>query len=121
MKVIVWILAGLMLFTVARVADAHSFPTRETPSAGATITTPNQIAITFDAPIEHLFAQLHVLDATGKEIATPPPQIGLGDLVLSVKLPELKPGQYKVEWSVVCIDTHHTNGSYEFTVAGAPS
>jgi len=40
---------------------------------------------------------------------------------LSVKVWGLKPGNYTVKWAVVCIDTHHTEGSYTFTVAGAGS
>ncbi|MGH6674956.1 MAG: copper resistance protein CopC [Xanthobacteraceae bacterium] len=29
----------------------------------------------------------------------------------------LKPGIYIVSWHVVSVDTHHTQGTYKFTVA----
>ena len=38
--------------------------------------------------------------------------------VLHVPLGQkLKPGTYVVTWHVVSVDTHHTSGSYKFTVA----
>ncbi len=32
------------------------------------------------------------------------------------KVKPLTPGDYTVKWAVVCIDSHHTQGSYVFTV-----
>ncbi len=98
-------------------ARAHSFPEAETPAAGQTLTAPpSEIAIKFDAPIEKLFAKLEVLNADGKDEATSAPEISADQLTLSIKVGALKPGEYHVEWAVVCIDTHHTNGSYSFEV-----
>jgi len=31
-------------------------------------------------------------------------------------LPQLKPGRYRVRWHVVSVDTHRTEGSFEFSV-----
>lgn len=96
---------------------AHSFPQKESPSAGeALATTPPEVSIKFDAPIEPLFAQLQVIAPDGKNEALSTPTVGADGYTLSVKVPHLGPGDYTVKWSVVCIDTHHTNGSYEFTV-----
>jgi methionine-rich copper-binding protein CopC len=101
----------------ATIAAAHSFPEKEMPPAGATVNAPPKVvSIKFDAPIEHLFAQLQVLGPDGKNEVTDAPEIDPDGYTLSAKVPLLKPGDYKVEWAVVCIDTHHTNGSYEFTV-----
>jgi methionine-rich copper-binding protein CopC len=104
------------------IAAAHSFPEKETPPAGATVSAPPAIvSIKFDAPIEHLFAQLQVLGPEGKNEVTEGPEIDPDGYTLSAKVPVLKPGAYEVEWAVVCIDTHHTNGSYEFTVGESGS
>jgi copper resistance protein C len=122
MKALTIMLAGALLMAAVGNARAHSFPASETPPAGATLSAaPPQVAIRFDAPIEHLFAQLRVLNPTGKNVAAVTPEIDADSLTLSVKLPALQPGHYTVEWAVVCIDTHHTNGSYEFTVTGVRS
>ncbi|HLW70182.1 MAG TPA: copper resistance protein CopC [Candidatus Binataceae bacterium] len=110
------LLIALVAMT-ATIAAAHSFPEKETPPAGATLNAPPAVvSIKFDAPIERLFAQLQVLGADGKNEVTGGPEVAPDGYTLRAKIPVLKPGDYKVEWAVVCIDTHHTNGSYEFTV-----
>jgi copper resistance protein C len=101
------------------VASAHSFPQQETPSAGQRLSAPPaEITIKFDAPIEKVFAKLEVLGADGKPETIGSPEVGSSALTLSVKVAALKPGDYTVKWGVVCIDSHHTEGSYVFTVAG---
>jgi methionine-rich copper-binding protein CopC len=105
------------LVVIAGVADAHSFPEEENPSAGATLAAPPaQVSIKYDAPIESLFDSLQVLDATGQDKAAGAPQVSADGYELSVPVAELTPGDYTVKWRVVCIDTHHTEGSYTFTV-----
>lgn len=124
MKTFKLLIFGAPLFLAAsvtglRVASAHSFPEQETPSAGQRLSAPpSEVAIKFDAPIEKLFAKLEVLDPNGKPETTGPPQVDPTALTLSVKVAALKPGDYTVKWGVVCIDSHHTEGSYVFTVAG---
>ncbi|HLH77880.1 MAG TPA: copper resistance protein CopC [Candidatus Binataceae bacterium] len=97
---------------------AHSFPRHENPSAGQRLSAaPAQVSILYDAPVEKLFATLKVLDANGHNWASGPPTVSPDGYTLSVKLPPLKPGKYTVKWACVCVDTHHTEGSYNFTVA----
>ena len=116
-----WLYAGALLAIVlsnAIAAWAHSFPEQETPSAGQTVASPpSEVAIKFDAPIEKLFAKLDVTGADGANQTAGAPQVSDDGRQLSVKVPALKPGDYTVKWAVVCIDTHHTQGSYTFTVA----
>jgi methionine-rich copper-binding protein CopC len=79
------------------------------------------VSIKYDAPIEHLFAKLEVVDEAGNDLATSQPEVSSDGIMLSVKVKPLKPGDYTVKWSVVCIDTHHTQGSYTFSVSGVHS
>jgi methionine-rich copper-binding protein CopC len=103
-------------------SSAHSFPEQEIPSAGQALSAPpSEVRIKFDAQIEHLFAQLHVVGADGNDVVAGSPEISGDGYTLTVKVPPLKPGEYTVKWSVVCIDTHHTQGSYSFSVAGQGS
>jgi len=103
-------------------AWAHSFPMEESPAAGQQLgTAPSEVTIKFDAPIEKLFAKLEVTGAGGQNLALGAPQVSDDGIRLSVKVPALKPGDYTVKWAVVCIDTHHTEGSYTFTVASGGS
>ena len=104
------------------VAEAHSFPEIQTPAAGQTLTaSPSDIVIKYDAPIEKLFAKMEVIGPDGHNVVQSGPVVSNDGYTLSVKLPPLKPGTYLVKWGVVCVDTHHTEGSYTFTVAGASS
>ena len=116
--------AALVAIVVSNpmVALAHSFPEKETPSAGQKVASPpSEVAIDFDAPIEKLFAKLEVAGADGTNEAVGAPQVSDDGRQLSIKVGALKPGDYTVKWAVVCIDTHHTNGSYIFTVANGGS
>ena len=100
---------------------AHAYPSTENPCAGATVkSSPDKVSITYNAPIEHAFAKLKVLDAHGQSHDSGAPSVGSDHRTLSVKVGRLAPGHYKVEWQVVAEDGHRTNGSYTFTVAPAP-
>jgi methionine-rich copper-binding protein CopC len=100
-------------------ACAHAFPNAEQPLVGSTVTKPpQQVAITYDAPIESLFAQLDVVNGSGEQETNGTPAVGPDHRTLSIALKPLQPGDYTVKWSVVAEDGHRTEGSYDFTVAG---
>ena len=124
-KLNIWLYAAALLAIVVSnpiVALAHSFPEKETPSAGQKVaSSPSEIMIGFDAPIEKLFAKLEVAGTDGTNEAVGAPQVSDDGRQLSVKVGALKPGDYTVKWAVVCIDTHHTEGSYTFSVANGGS
>ena len=116
--------AALVAIVVSNpiVAIAHSFPEKETPSAGQKVASPpSEVVIGFDAPIEKLFAKLEVAGADGTNQAVGAPQVSDDGRQLSVKVGALKPGDYTVKWAVVGIDTHHTEGSYTFSVGNGGS
>jgi methionine-rich copper-binding protein CopC len=114
-----FIFALALTASAAPLASAHSFPEEQHPSAGETLAAPpSEIRIKFDAPIEKLFAKLQVVDSSGKDLALGPPNISADGIELTEKVEPLKPGVYTVRWAVVCVDTHHTEGSYSFTIAG---
>jgi methionine-rich copper-binding protein CopC len=101
-------------------AHAHSLPESEAPAAGQTLSqSPSEVKIKYDAPIEKLFAQLAVIDSSGQNVADGAPVVDGDGYTLTVKVPRLKPGSYLVKWRVVCIDSHHTEGSYTFTITGS--
>jgi copper resistance protein C len=113
----VTLLMSMLMIAVAAAAWAHSFPEQESPAAGETVAaSPAKVSIKYDAPIEKLFDWLSVLNAAGQDQATGAPQVSADGHELSVPVATLEPGQYTVKWRVVCIDTHHTEGSYTFTV-----
>ena len=109
----------LMLGASATRAAAHSYPQEQHPAAGQKLaSSPSEIRIKFDTPIEKLFAKIEVLDASGKNHVIGSPEVSSNGIELSSKVGNLPPGVYKVRWTVLCVDTHHTRGSYIFTVGG---
>jgi copper resistance protein C len=116
-KLLFTMLLIVLMIAASAAAWAHSFPEQESPAAGETIAAPPaHITIKYDAPIENLFDSLSVLGADGQDKAAGAPQVSADGHELSVPVTALGPGQYTVKWRVVCIDTHHTEGSYTFTV-----
>lgn len=112
---------ALALLAVPSAASAHAFPQVEQPAAGSTLaSSPAQVSIEFDAPIESLFSKLDVIDSTGHNQDQGKPHVEGNRRMLTVKLKPLKPGDYTVRWSVVAEDGHRTEGSYTFTVKPGP-
>jgi copper resistance protein C len=104
------------------VAWGHAFPSAEQPLVGSTVTMPPwTVTITYDAPIESLFAKLEVINSSSQEETEGPPMVAPDHRTLSVRLKPLKPGDYTVNWAVVAEDGHRTEGSYDFTVSGGGS
>ena len=104
-----------------RLALAHAFPAAEEPRVGSTVNAPpREVAITFDNPIEELFAKLEVCSETVRDMTASAPRVSPDHRRLSTALKPLNPGNYTVKWSVVAEDGHRTEGSFQFTVAGGP-
>ena len=61
--------------------------------------------------------KIQVFDASGKQVDKRDVQADKTDAaLLSVSLPALQPGKYKVVWRVVSVDTHVTTGNFAFEV-----
>ena len=56
-------------------------------------------------------------DVEGKQVDKGDPQVDRADAtLLRVSLPQLAPGNYRVEWRVLSVDTHVTEGDFTFDV-----
>jgi methionine-rich copper-binding protein CopC len=116
-------ISGVLLAFVLSIpisAGAHAFPDHSDPRVGwALKTSPATVRIWFDGPIEPLFSTLEVFDSSGKKVDKGDSQVDPGDhTVLEVGVPALPPGTYTVSWSVIAIDTHHTEGRFKFSIEG---
>jgi len=95
---------------------AHAFVDHAEPGVGSkTSVPPHLIKIWFTERLEPSLSKIQVFDHAGTEIdkrdTKADPNNGQ---LLIVSLPELRPGKYKIVWRVVSVDTHTTNGSFEF-------
>ncbi|MDB5108444.1 MAG: copC domain protein [Candidatus Binatus sp.] len=117
---IVTVLAMLAVVASPRIARAHAFPASESPRVGATEqSAPASVSITFDNPVEQMFAKLQVLDSGGAPVTAQPPALKEDRRTLTVALKPLAAGEYTVKWSVASEDGHRTEGSYTFTIAAS--
>jgi methionine-rich copper-binding protein CopC len=108
------LVAGLVL---AGAAWAHVFPQKQEPGAGSTVASPAQVRVIFDGPLEPAFSSLTVTDASGKQVNTAKSSVDEHEAALiTVELPALAAGRYKVHWVAVASDGHRTHGDYSFDV-----
>jgi methionine-rich copper-binding protein CopC len=108
------ILAGLAAFAVAAPAFGHAHLSKATPGAGASVTAPKEVVLSFTEPIEPAFSTIEVRDGGGQRVEAGKAQIK--DDVMRVPLKPLVAGTYKVDWRVLSVDTHKSQGSFTFTV-----
>ena len=110
-----------VIFTLASLslAQAHAFLDHADPKVGSTVTgSPSVVKAWFTEELEPAFSKIQVYDATGKEIDKKDVKVDSADKsLMSVSVPNLPAGTYKVKWSAVAVDTHHTTGTFTFTVA----
>lgn len=113
--------AGVLLTCLfsTTAAFAHAHLKQQSPAANAQMTTaPHALTLSFSEGIEVKFSGVTV---TGPQQA----KVSLGAVKLNEKdnkqliVPveqSLKPGDYTVDWHVVSVDGHKTQGQYHFSV-----
>ena len=110
-----------VIFTLAgfSLAQAHAFLDHADPRVGSTVKgSPSVVKAWFTEELEPAFSKIQVFDATGTEIDKKDIKVDSADKsLMSVSVPNLPAGTYKVKWSAVAVDTHHTTGTFTFTVA----
>ena len=111
------VLIGLLLVLPA-MASAHAFLDRAEPKVGSEIAkSPADVRIKFTQNIEPAFSAIQVFDASGKQVDKKDSHLDSNEKsTLIVSVEQLPPGEYKVSWHVVSVDTHRTHGDFKFTV-----
>ena len=98
-------------------ASAHAFLKTAAPAVGSTVqAAPGKVVITFTEGVEPRFSTIAVQDASGARVDAGGVHLDGGNTRLAVGLRPLQPGTYKVIWHATAVDTHKTQGSYNFTV-----
>ena len=110
------------LFAVAALlcaspAYSHALLKSASPPVGGTVESPAEIRITFSEGIEPKFSGV-ALSGPGGAAPVGKASVAPGDdKVMIVKVgKKLAPGTYSVKWHAVSVDTHHTQGDFDFTV-----
>jgi hypothetical protein len=110
-------LAGIL--ALAPDAAAHAFLDHANPLVGSTVRgSPGEVRLWFTEALEPAFSTLRVVDQGGAQVDQGNKAVDSADrTVLKVSLRPLSPGSYKVVWRVLSVDTHTTEGSFNFSVA----
>ena len=100
-------------------AWAHAYPAVSIPNNGATVKeSPREVRIQFTEAIEMAFSSISV-KGSNKETVSQGKLRKLADDTVAIDLKPLAPGNYTVEWQVLSVDTHVTEGVLRFSVAPA--
>ncbi|WP_419710891.1 copper homeostasis periplasmic binding protein CopC [Pseudomonas sp. NFX224] len=96
---------------------AHAHLQSQTPAADSTVKAPAELSLVFSEGVEADFCKVTIThdgaDVLVKSLATQGPD--KKTLVVTPAVP-LTAGDYKVEWHVVSVDTHKSEGAYAFEV-----
>lgn len=117
-KIILALLVAMTLLASSRTAQAHAFLDHASPPVGATVpTAPSVLSLAFTQEIEPAFSNVTVTNQAGRRVDLGDAQVPAGGPTeLRVGLRPLPPGTYTVSWRVVSLDTHPTQGSFQFTI-----
>ena len=103
---------------VPGVASAHAFLQSAVPAVGSIVpVAPGQVVLEYTQGIEPLFSTIEVRDASGARVDTGGVHLAGAPTRLAVALKPLPPGSYGVAWHATSVDTHKTEGKFEFTVS----
>ncbi len=113
------LVALAVLLAVGATADAHAFLERADPRVGSTVrSSPDKVRLWFTQRLEPAYSRAEVFDDVGQRVDLGPAALDPGDrMLLTVPVPPLLSGRYRVRWRVLSVDTHVTDGDFTFTVA----
>jgi methionine-rich copper-binding protein CopC len=118
-KIIAAVLAAEMALIVAGpAARAHAFLDHASPPVGSAVpAAPAAITLWFTQDLEPAFSKVTVTNQAGQRVDLGNVQVPQGaPAQLQVGLRPLPPGTYTVSWRVVSVDTHPTEGSFQFSI-----
>lgn len=109
---------AVVMGCVASLALAHAQLERAVPAAGSAVReSPSRLTLWFSQRLEPAFSEIRVLNADGAKVDNGDSRVGGADATeLSVSLPKLARGTYRVRWRVLSVDTHVSEGDFAFDV-----
>jgi methionine-rich copper-binding protein CopC len=103
-------------------AAAHAVLLESTPPDGATVSSsPRAAVLRFNSRIEKRLTRVALTDAKGHAVPLPAGPYGADDPPdrLTIPLPPLPEGAYRLTYRVLAVDGHATPGLLRFTVRPA--
>ncbi|WP_426418414.1 copper resistance CopC family protein [Bradyrhizobium genosp. A] len=105
----------LLLCLVMGEAQAHAFLDRAEPRVGNKVATPpRDLTLYFTQKLEAAFSSVTVTGPSGARVDTGKARVSGSQM--SVPLKSGGAGTYRVNWHVLSVDTHTTDGNFTFQV-----
>ncbi|HLX69692.1 MAG TPA: copper resistance CopC family protein [Verrucomicrobiae bacterium] len=118
LRIFQWRAAAVLLLGTQSQALAHAFLDHADPKVGNAVdSAPSEIKLWFTQDVEPAFSSIEVRNAAGSEVDKKDVHLDAKNKsLLIVSVPQLPSGTYTVFWRVVSVDTHKTQGHFEFTI-----
>ena len=108
-------LVPLLLLLVTGEATAHAFLDHAEPRVGNKVdAAPREVTLWFTQKLEPAFSTIAVTNAAGQRIDTGKARVSGNQMSVSVRPGGT--GTYRVNWHVLSVDTHTTDGDFTFQV-----
>jgi copper resistance protein C len=108
-------LVPLLLVLATGAAQAHAFLDHAEPRVGNKVANPpREVTLWFTQKLESSFSSVTVTNAAGERVDSGKARVSGNQMSIS-----LRPGgsgTYRVNWHVLSVDTHTTNGNFTFQV-----
>ena len=104
-----------LLLWITGQASAHVFLDHAEPRVGNTVATaPREVTLWFTQKLEPAFSSITVTNSAGQRVDTGKTRVSGNQM--SVSLRSGGAGTYRVNWRVLSVDTHRTDGNFTFRV-----
>ncbi len=111
-----WVAAACLALAFASAgAQAHTSLDHASPLVGSTVSAPHEVRLSFTQALEPKFSAAQLRSSAGSVVATGHVDPGNPKEIV-IPVSGLTPGHYKVDWKVLSVDTHRTEGSFAFEV-----
>jgi methionine-rich copper-binding protein CopC len=109
------LIVPVLLVLVMGEAVAHAFLDHAEPRVGNKVATaPREVTLWFTQKLEPAFSSMTVTNAAGQRVDTGKPRVSGNQMSVSVRSGGA--GTYRVNWRVLSVDTHTTDGNFTFQV-----
>ncbi len=109
------VIVPVLLVLVMGEAVAHAFLDHAEPRVGNKVATPpREVTLWFTQKLEPAFSSMTVTNTAGQRVDTGKPRVSGNQMSVSVRSGGA--GTYRVNWRVLSVDTHTTDGNFTFQV-----
>ena len=109
------VIIPVLLLLLTSAAGAHAMLERAEPRVGNKVASPpREVTLWFTQKLETAFSTITVTNAAGERVDTGKTRVNGSQMSVAIRASGA--GTYRVNWQVLSVDTHRTDGSFTFQV-----